>query len=90
MTDGLSEELAAYRAGWRAPVPTERQALVDRHVADFAESGIARAALQFGDRAAAIVLRDQHGTSFDVSTRLRNGPVVVTFCRGGCRGIVSV
>ena len=83
MTDSLSDELAAYRASWRARVPAERQAVMDRHVAFLAESGIARTALQVGDRAPAIVLRDQHGAPFDVTTLLRQGPVVVTFYRGG-------
>lgn len=83
MTDSLSDELAAYRTAWRARVPAERQAVMDRHVTHLADSGIARAALQVGDRAPAIVLRDQHGAPFDVATLLRKGPVVVTFYRGG-------
>ena len=39
MTDTLSEQLAAYRAAWRVRVPTDRQAVMDAHVAHLAASG---------------------------------------------------
>jgi len=83
MTESLSEQLEAYRAGWRARVPADRQAVMDAHVAHLAASGIARTAKQVGDRAPAIRLRDQHGAEFDVASLLAKGPVVVTFYRGG-------
>ena len=79
MTETLSEQLADYRAGWRARVPADRQASMDQHVAHLAVSGIARSAKQVGDRAPDIRLRDQHGEIFDVATLLAKGPVVVTF-----------
>lgn len=83
MAETLSEQLAAYRAGWRERVPAGRQALMDRHVAHLAASRIERDAKQVGDRAPNIRLRDQHGEMFDVTTLLAEGPVVVTFYRGG-------
>jgi peroxiredoxin len=83
MTETLSEQLEAYRTGWRARVPAERQAVMDAHVAHLAASGIAGTAKQVGDRAPAIRLRDQHGAEFDVAGLLAKGPVVVTFYRGG-------
>ena len=83
MTETLSEQLADYRAGWRARVPADRQASMDQHVAHLAASGIARSAKQVGDRAPDIRLRDQHGEIFDVATLLAKGPVFVTFYRGG-------
>jgi peroxiredoxin len=83
MAETLSEQLEAYRAGWRERVPADRQALMDRHVAHLAASGIDRSAKQVGDRAPDIRLRDQHGEMFDVATLLAKGPVVVTFYRGG-------
>lgn len=83
MTETLSEQLADYRTGWRERVPADRQALMDQHVAHLAASGIMRSAKQVGDRAPDIRLRDQHGEIFDVATLLANGPVVVTFYRGG-------
>src|SRR6201998_2179833 len=83
MTETLSEQLADYRAGWRARVPADRKASTDQPVAHLAASGIARSAKQVGDRAPDIRLRDQHGEIFDVATLLAKGPVVVTFYRGG-------
>jgi peroxiredoxin len=83
MIETLSEQLANYRAGWRARVPADRQASMDQHVAHLKASGIARSAKQVGDRAPDIRLRDQHGEIFDVATLLAKGPVVVTFYRGG-------
>ena len=38
MTETLSEQLADYRAGWRARVPADKQTLMDRHVAHLASS----------------------------------------------------
>ena len=83
MAETLSEQLADYCASWRVRVPADRQALMDQHVAHLAASGIERSAKQVGDRAPAIRLRDQHDETFDVATLLAEGPVVVTFYRGG-------
>jgi peroxiredoxin len=83
MTETLSKQLADYRASWRERVPSDRQALMDQHVAHLAASGIDRSAKRVGDRAPDIRLRDQHGEIFDVATLLAKGPVVVTFYRGG-------
>ena len=83
MAENLSEQLANYRADWRARVPADKQTLMDQHVAHLAATGIDRAAKQVGDRAPAIRLRDQHGETFDVATLLAKGLVVVTFYRGG-------
>jgi peroxiredoxin len=83
MTGTLSEELADFRTSWRVRVPADRQALMDQHVAHLAATGIERSAMQVGDLAPAIRLRDQHGEIFDVATLLAKGPVVVTFYRGG-------
>lgn len=83
MIDNLSEELEAYRAGWRIRVPAERQEAMERHIAHLRDSGVGTGALQPGDHAPAIILPDQHGKLFDVATLLARGPVVVTFYRGG-------
>ena len=83
MTEGLSKTLEEYRAGWRVRVPVERQGVMDRHVAHLGASGVGAGALQVGDRAPPIPLRDQHGAAFDLAALLMRGPVVVTFYRGG-------
>lgn len=78
----LKQELAEHRAGWFKRVPAERQAIMERHIAEL-RSGLAKTALQIGDQAPSIVLRNAKGEIVDVSALLKRGPVIVTFYRGG-------
>lgn len=78
----LKEELAEYRAGWFKRVPAERQAIMERHIAEL-RNGLAKTALKVGDRAPAIKLGNARGKTVDVSALLKKGPVIVTFYRGG-------
>ena len=78
----LKEQLAEYRAGWFKRVPADRQAIMERHIAELRD-GIAKTALKTGDRAPAIVLGNAKGETVDVGALLKNGPVIVTFYRGG-------
>ncbi len=79
----LKQQLAEYRAGWHQRVPAERKAIMERHIAQLREGAIARTMLKVGDRAPAIVLRNARGKKVDVGALLKNGPVIVTFYRGG-------
>ncbi|WP_426437374.1 peroxiredoxin-like family protein [Bradyrhizobium genosp. P] len=83
MTSTLAQQLDEFLAGWKQRVPAERQAIMERHIAHLKEVGIGRSAKQVGARAPDIVLPDALGNSFDVGRLLANGPVVVTFYRGG-------
>src|SRR5208283_4507354 len=78
----LKEQLAEYRAGWFKRVPAERQAIMERHITEL-RNGIAKTAMKAGDRAPAIVLGNAKGETVDVGALLKNGPVIVTFYRGG-------
>ncbi len=78
----LKQELAEYRAGWFKRVPAERQAIMERHIAQL-RSGLAKTALKVGDHAPSIVLRNAKGETVDVSALLKKGPVIVAFYRGG-------
>jgi peroxiredoxin len=78
----LKEELAEYRAGWFKRVPAERQAIMERHIAEL-RNGLAKTALKVGDRAPAVVLHNAKGETVDIGTLLRRGPVILTFYRGG-------
>jgi peroxiredoxin len=78
----LKEQLAEYRAGWFKRVPVERQAIMERHIAEL-RNGLAKTALKVGDRAPAIVLDNAKGEAVDVGALLRQGPVIVAFYRGG-------
>src|SRR5271165_618300 len=82
VTMSLKQELAEYRAGWFKRVPAERQAIMERHIAEL-RNGLAKTALKVGDRAPAIVLRNARGETVDVPTMLKKGPVIVVFYRGG-------
>src|SRR5271169_2264077 len=79
----LKEQLAEYRAGWYQRVPAERQAIMQRHIEQLRNGAIARTMLKAGDRAPAIVLDNAKGETVEVGTLLKNGPVIVTFYRGG-------
>jgi peroxiredoxin len=78
----LKEQLAEYRASWFKRVPAERQAIMERHIAEL-RNGIAKTAMKTGDRAPAIVLGNAKGETVVVGALLKNGPVIVTFYRGG-------
>ena len=78
----LKEELAERRAGWLKRVPPERQAIMERHIAELRD-GLAKRAFKVGDRAPSIVLGNAKGETVDVGTLLKKGPVIVTFYRGG-------
>jgi peroxiredoxin len=82
-TTTLSQQLEEYRAGWRARVPADRQAVMDRHIAHLRCSGAADRALKVGQKAPPIVLANATGKIVDVALLLAQGPVIVTFYRGG-------
>ena len=78
----LKQELAEYRAGWFKRVPAERQAIMERHIAQL-RHGLAKTAITVGDRAPPIVLSNARGETVDVGALLNKGPVIVAFYRGG-------
>ena len=78
----LKQELAEYRAGWFKRVPAERQAIMERHIAQL-RNGLAKTALKVGDRAPSIVLGNAKGETVDVEALLKKGAVIVAFYRGG-------
>jgi peroxiredoxin len=79
----LKEQLAEYRAQWYKRVPADRQAIMERHIDQLRNGAFAQTMLKVGDRAPAIVLGNARGGTTDVGALLRNGPVIVTFYRGG-------
>jgi peroxiredoxin len=79
----LKQQLEEYRAGWYKRVPAERQAILERHIAQLRDGEISRTMKKVGDRAPAIVLGNAKGETVDVATMLNHGPVIVTFYRGG-------
>ena len=55
---------------------------MERHINEL-RNGLAKNALQAGDIAPAIVLRNAKGETVDVRALFQRGPVIVTFYRGG-------
>lgn len=56
---------------------------MDRHIAHLRASGAAERALKVGQKAPPIVLSNALGRTVDVGALLAEGPVIVTFYRGG-------
>lgn len=79
----LSQQLEEYRAGWRARVPADRQAVMDRHIAHLRATGAAERALGVGQVAPPVMLPNAFGKTIDLADLLAQGPVVLTFYRGG-------
>jgi peroxiredoxin len=79
----LKEQLAQFRADWRERVPAERQEMMLRHIQQLRDGAISKTMLKVGDRAPSIVLADAKGETVDVATLLKQGPVIVSFYRGG-------
>ncbi len=79
----LKRQLAEYRIGWHQRVPAERKAAMERHIEQLRHGEVAKAMLKAGDRAPAIVLKNARGATVDAARLLEQGPVIVTFYRGG-------
>jgi peroxiredoxin len=81
--DNLAKQLDAFLAGLMERTDAKTAAALERSAAVQAESGVANKALSVGDRAPDFTLPDQHGRPVSLSGLLKQGPVVLTFYRGG-------
>src|ERR1700733_15046086 len=80
---GLQEELAAFRAEFIRKAPPGRAELYDAKVDELRRQFPIDAALTKGGLAPDFTLPDATGTPVTLSDRLRDGPVVLIFYRGG-------
>ncbi|RVT92130.1 AhpC/TSA family protein [Rhodovarius crocodyli] len=80
---GLDADLAAFKAEFERTAPAGRPALYDAKVEELRASFAADKALKAGDTAPGFTLPDATGTPVSLSGLLAQGPVVVTFYRGG-------
>jgi peroxiredoxin len=83
MIMSLKTELEAFRAEFMGKVPPEIREAMGRADLDLANSGIAESALRTGDTVPDFELADARGGRVRLSTLLRQGPVVLSFYRGG-------
>lgn len=79
----LEQQLQAYQAEWTKNAPEGRAALYQSKIDDLRRSGIEQGALKIGQQAPAFQLADAAGNTVGSPTLLKQGPLVVTFYRGG-------
>ena len=79
----LATELQSRLAQFRQQAPAEAIALIDSANAQLEQSGLLKRALQAGDAAPQFTLPDHLGRPFDLKAALAQGPVILSFYRGG-------
>lgn len=79
----LTAQLAEYREGFSKRAPQEMQDLFQERVDDLAASGILDEAVNVGDAAPGFTLPNARGEEVSLATLLEQGPVVITWYRGG-------
>jgi hypothetical protein len=79
----LNEMLETRRAVSRKHIPPDKLSVMDRSTEELAESGITVSCLQEGDLAPDFVLTNSAGKSVSLKELLKQGPVVLSFYRGG-------
>jgi peroxiredoxin len=79
----LQDRLDAFKAGFKAGKPPEIHPIMERATAELAASGQAGRAIKAGDRAPQFTLKDQNANDVSSADLLAQGPLVVTFYRGG-------
>ncbi|MGH1439036.1 MAG: peroxiredoxin-like family protein [Cellvibrionaceae bacterium] len=82
-TRSLSEQIEEYKAGFRSKVPETIQATMAKATQSLAASDIAQKAPNTGDKLPTFKLTDQHGKNQTLEQLLSDGPLVITFYRGG-------
>jgi hypothetical protein len=79
----LTEQLNARRDEARIRIPPDKLSVMDRATADLQQSGITASCLKEGDTAPDFVLPTAVGKSVSLKELLKDGPVVLSFYRGG-------
>jgi peroxiredoxin len=80
---GLEQQLAAFRAEFARAAPAGRPALYEAKIEELRASFAIEKAVEIGDLAPDFMLPGASGNSVSLADLLRQGPVVVTFYRGG-------
>jgi len=83
MSTSLKSALDRFRLEFTGTIPPEIVGAMARADADLAASGLAARALSAGQIAPDFALRDARGETVRLSRLLQDGPVVVSFYRGG-------
>ncbi len=83
MTDSLAQTLKAQNDAGRARMPADTVATMDAATEQLRASGLVERSLAVGAPAPDFTLPDASGTEVTLSTLLGEGPVVLSFYRGG-------
>lgn len=83
MKNELQEKIAAFQQEALPNIPPAISDQLQKHIAELVQAGAAQHSLTVGDPAPDFSLPSVHGASVTLSAALQNGPVVVTFYRGG-------
>ncbi|MEM1367117.1 MAG: peroxiredoxin-like family protein [Cyanobacteria bacterium P01_H01_bin.15] len=79
----LTQELLKVKAHFRSQVPEDIKARMDQATSDLIHSGLAESSPQAGDILPGFALPNAAGETVKFSTLLVQGPVVISFYRGG-------
>ena len=79
----LKEELEKFLAQFEKDVPEEVRTIITTESERLAQSGIADQSLKVGDKAPAFSLSNGAGKTVSSADLLSQGPLVVSFYRGG-------
>lgn len=82
-TRPLTAELEALKASFEQRAPADRKALYDAGTQAVIDAGIVERAKSMGDQAPGFTLTNQTGQPVSLSALLEQGPVVLTWYRGG-------
>ncbi|NJN21141.1 MAG: AhpC/TSA family protein [Leptolyngbya sp. RL_3_1] len=79
----LTQDLADFKAQFRQNVPADTQSIMAQAGEAIAALGLEAQSLQLGDTLPAITLPNATGEAISLDDRLRQGPLVIAFYRGG-------
>tara|TARA_R110002096_G_scaffold238581_2_gene430119 strand:- start:6791 stop:7504 length:714 start_codon:yes stop_codon:yes gene_type:complete len=81
--ESLAQQLEAYKAKSTAAASESKKAAYEEGVRAVVRAGIVASAKQVGDQAPDFTLTNASGEEVTLSTMLKDGPVVLTWYRGG-------
>lgn len=79
----IAEQLTERREASRARVPAETREIMDGATEELRQSGIVEGAINVGGNIPRFVLDDAVGNAVNIEDLLADGPLVLTFYRGG-------
>ncbi|MEL7534202.1 MAG: peroxiredoxin-like family protein [Bacteroidota bacterium] len=83
MADSLQSILDARKAQWAKKAPDSTKKVYDEGIADVVKQGVLAKAKQLGDQAPDFSLSNATGQSVRLAALLQEGPVILTWYRGG-------